>query len=96
MPHFILICRDGPDGAAKRPGVRPQHLDHVADHGSKVKLAGPLLDEDGNPAGSLFVLDMADRAEVEAFSAGDPYQQAGVFVSREIRGFTMVVDNLSD
>ncbi|GGD15454.1 YciI family protein [Aquisalinus flavus] len=96
MPHFILICRDGPDGAAKRPGVRPQHLDHVADHSSTVKLAGPLLDEDGNPAGSLFLLDMETRAEVEAFSAADPYQKAGVFVSREIRTFRIVVDNLSD
>ncbi|NHK28201.1 YciI family protein [Parvularcula flava] len=96
MPHFILICRDGPDGPAKRPNVRPEHLDHVADHGSKVKIAGPLLDEEGNPSGSLFLLDMADRAEVEAFAAEDPYQKAGVFISREIRPFKIVVDNLSE
>lgn len=95
MSHFILICRDAEDGLHKRPAVRPAHLDHIAAHGEAVKIAGPLLDEAGNPAGSLFILEVEDREAVEAFADADPYHRNGVFASREIRGFKMVVDTLS-
>jgi uncharacterized protein len=45
-------------------------------------------------AGSLFILDTADRAAVEAFNAADPYQQAGLFGHVEIRGFRASVGQL--
>lgn len=96
MAHFILICRDGPDGADRRPSVRPAHLDHVAKAGAAVKIAGPLLDEAGLPVGSLFLLDMEDEAAITAFADTDPYYREGVFASREIRGFNIVVDGLSN
>ena len=31
------------------------------------------------PVGSLIVFDSEDRAEVDAFSAGDPFTKAGLF-----------------
>ena len=46
-----------------------------------------MLDEAEGMAGSLFVLEAASRAEVEAFNAADPYQKAGLFGQVEIRGF---------
>lgn len=95
MPHFILIGRDGPEGMARRKEVRPAHLDHVAAAGKAVEIAGALKDDDGNPVGSLFVLDMESAEAVAAFADADPYHLNGVFESREILPFNKVVDTLS-
>ncbi len=42
------------------------------------------------PAGSLLVIDVADRAEAEALVATDPYVKAGLFESSVIRPFRQV------
>jgi hypothetical protein len=49
-----------------------------------------VLDADGNPNGSLLVVDVADRAAAEALAAGDPYAEAGLFDSVTIRAFRQV------
>ena len=95
MPHFVMICRDGADGMARRAEVRPAHLDHVAAAGDAVEIAGALKDDAGNPVGSLFVVEMEDAAAVAAFADADPYHRNGVFASREILPFNKVIDTLS-
>ena len=50
-----------------------------------VKLGGPMTDDAGDMAGSLLILDVADRAAAEAFTAADPYSLAGLFERVEIR-----------
>ena len=71
--------------------TREAHLAYVREHIAMVKLAGALLDEADNMAGSLFIMDAPDRAAVEAFSAADPYQQAGVFGRVDVRGFRVAI-----
>jgi len=45
------------------------HLDKSGDHGVDVVTAGTLLADDGEtPVGSIFVIDAADRAAVDAFT----------------------------
>jgi hypothetical protein len=67
--------------------TREAHLAYVREHVEVVKVAGPMLDEAEGMAGSLFILDCADRAAAAAFNAADPYQKAGLFGQVEIRGF---------
>jgi uncharacterized protein len=56
------------------------HLDKSADHGCDVVTAGTLLADDGEtPVGSIFVIDAADRAAVDAFTRSDPYHVNGVW-----------------
>lgn len=82
---FELMCFDGPNGLTLRPDVRPAHLDYIRAQGATVAVAGPILADDGeSPAGSFFILDLPDRAAVEAFADGDPYHEAGVFARREV------------
>jgi uncharacterized protein len=50
-----------------------------------VRLGGPFLDEKGDMAGSLIVIEAADMAAAEAFSLADPYRKAGLFERVEIR-----------
>jgi uncharacterized protein YciI len=87
---FALICTDRPGALDLRLGTRVSHLAYLETHASKIFTAGALLDKDGRPAGSLLVIDVADRAEAEAFAAGDPYAKAGLFEGTQIRPFRPV------
>ena len=80
MPHFVLHCIDGENGARLRPLVRESHLAHVRDSGL-VRLAGPLLSDSGSPIGSLLIVEAADLVAVQAFANADPYRVEGVFGS---------------
>ncbi|WP_309088199.1 YciI family protein [Phenylobacterium sp.] len=84
---FALMCLDKPNALDVRMGAREAHLAYVRERLDQVKLAGPLLDDEGGMAGSLLILDVADRAAAEAFNAADPYTLAGLWGSVEIRAF---------
>ena len=94
MPLFVLTCLDHNNGLDRRMAARPKHLAYVDQHLDILKIAGPLLDDDGQMAGSMFVLDVADKAAVEAFSAADPYRLNDVFASIDIRPFKLTVGKL--
>ena len=84
---FALMCLDKPNALEVRLGAREAHLAYVRERLDQVKLAGPLLDDQEQMAGSLLILDVADRAAAEAFNAADPYTLAGLWGSVEIRAF---------
>ena len=90
---FAITCTDKPDSLPLRMATRPTHLAYLETYISKIVLAGPLLDSDGRPAGSLLIVDVADRAEAEGFAAGDPYAKAGLFESAVIRPFRIVAQD---
>jgi uncharacterized protein YciI len=94
MPLFTLMCFDKPNALDLRMATREAHLAYVRENLAMVKLAGPMLDADDGMAGSLFVVEAADRAAVEAFNAADPYRKAGVFGQVEIRGFRASIGQL--
>ena len=88
--RFALICIDQPGAAEIRKATRPAHLDYLRARVANVVHAGPLLGETGAPLGSLFILDLPDRAAAEAFSAADPYFQAGLFGSVTLHSYQSV------
>lgn len=88
MP-YALICRDKPGALQTRLDNRPAHLAFLNGAG-KVMFAGPFI-EDEKPVGSLVVLDVATRAEAEAFAAADPYALAGLFESVAIHEWRKVI-----
>jgi hypothetical protein len=88
------MCFDKPNALDLRMATREAHLAYVRENLAMVKLAGPMLDADDGMAGSLFIIEAADRAAVEAFNAADPYQKAGVFGQVEIRGFRASIGQL--
>ena len=87
---FALLCTDKPDTAALRAATRAAHLDYLKGHAAQLVLAGPLLDAEGTPRGSLLVVDLADRAAADAFAAADPYTEAGLFQSTVINAYRAV------
>lgn len=92
MVLFLIICRDKPDSLDLRMSNRPAHLEWAAEHKDTLAMAGPIFAEDGETfAGSVFVKDAASMADIEAWSATDPYVKAGLFESVEIRPFRWVM-----
>lgn len=92
---FALICTDKSGGRALRQATRPDHLAYLErlNADNILKMAGPLLDDGGDPNGSLVVLEAADRDEAARFAADDPYARAGLFEAVEIRPFRWVINN---
>jgi uncharacterized protein YciI len=93
MPMYALHCLDKPGAFEKRIEVRPRHLEYVKGTG-KVRLGGPYLNEQGQPVGSLIIVEVADAAEAEAFSLADPYRREGVFETVEIRPWSYTAGQL--
>ena len=90
---FALLCSDKPNSLELRLKVRGNHLAHLANLGTKMKTAGPFLDEAGNPNGSLVIIEATDRAEAEKMAAADPYALAGLFSSVEIKPWKWALKN---
>lgn len=90
MLYFIL-ADDAPDAAPRRAAARPAHLAYVQalqDEGRLV-LAGPrprldCEDLSHGVRGSLIVAEFEDLEAAQAWAAGDPYAQAGVFAQTRI------------
>jgi len=95
MATFVLMCIDHPGALDRRMAAREAHLAYVRERLALVKLAGPLLDDAGEMAGSMFIMEAPDKAAVEAFTAADPYQLAGVFARVEVRAWKVTVGALA-
>ena len=91
MPMFMMQGFDDAGGAEIRKATRPAHLEWIATLGDKVKLGGPMLNEDGTtPVGSVIFLEAASLEEAKAIYAEDPYRHAKLWRRIEIRPFTVV------
>lgn len=91
---FVILGKDGPEGAQKRPLYRPAHLQRLetwAQQG-KIILAGPLTDQ----AGSLIVVEAESLEEVQMFVKDDPYTIHGVFQEVTIHPFLQVLPKTKD
>jgi len=89
---FALLCQDKPGHLQVRLDNRPAHVDYLNGLNAKgvLKFAGPFLDADGKPNGSLVALEVADKLEAEAIAANDPYALAGLFERVDIKPWSWV------
>ena len=86
MPLYALIGHDGPRGRELRKLHREAHLkglETLVAQG-RVRHAGPLLDDAGDPIGSLILFEAADLDEAQWIGAGDPYVEEGIFERWEV------------
>ena len=86
---FVVLASDAPGAADKRTEIGPIHRAHLrnpCNHKVKVHLGGPTLTTQGEAMnGTLLIVEADDITAVSEFVADDPYSQAGVFKSVEIR-----------
>lgn len=86
---FAVICRDKPGHLETRLANRAAHLAYIEATGI-VEMAGPFI-EDGQMCGSLLVLRAGSLAAAQAWVAGDPYGQAGLFESVAVTEWKKVI-----
>ena len=88
----LMICEDKPDSLELRTATRAAHLAYIDTVRDQVRLAGPMLSDDGTRMlGSVFLIEVEHLDEARAFHARDPYAEAGLFGSVTIRPFRQVV-----
>ncbi|MDO9416533.1 YciI-like protein [Pararhizobium sp.] len=92
---FAFLCTDKPNSLQVRMDARPEHvawLNGLNDAGT-LKFAGPFLDAESKPNGSLVVVKAETIEDAQALSAADPYAKAGLFASVDIKPWNWVFNN---
>ncbi|AXK71753.1 YciI family protein [Lysobacter sp. TY2-98] len=96
---YVIDARDGQDVLQRRLEARPRHLERLnalRDAG-RLLLAGPCpaIDaEDPGPAGfsgSLIVAEFESLEAARDWAKADPYVEAGVYASVDVRPFRKVL-----
>lgn len=70
--------------------VRPTHRDYLRGLAGRGALRGSGPYTDGAP-GALLVFEAADRAELDALLAADPFALAGVIERTEVREWALLI-----
>ena len=85
---FVILGKDGPEGARLRPIHRPAHLERLQNlaRQGKLILVCPLNDQ----SGCLIVVDVDSFEEAESFAKEDPYALHGIFQEVTIHPFHQV------
>ncbi|UXN74538.1 YciI family protein [Devosia sp. A8/3-2] len=92
---FAMIAKDKPGSGEQRIAVRPVHLDHLNSTGDRLVLAGALLNETGAPEGSLMVIEAETIEDATASFLADPFIDAGIFASYEIKPRRLAINNMT-
>ncbi|WP_137129391.1 YciI-like protein [Rhizobium sp. FY34] len=92
MALFAFVCADKPGHLNVRMDTRPAHVEHLnaLNASGVLKMAGPFLDSDGKPNGSLVIVEAETIEEARSIADADPYTKAGLFQSVEVRAFNWV------
>ena len=92
---FAFLCTDKPGHLNVRMENRPPHVEWLngLDTDGTLKIAGPFLDSDGKPNGSLVIVQAEDLEAATALAAQDPYAKAGLFEKVEIKPYNWVFNN---
>ena len=87
MPLYLFIGHDGPRGGALRKEHRPAHIEglEALESASRIRHAGPILDDEGAPMGSVILFEADNLDEARAIAARDPYVTRGIFERHEVR-----------
>jgi len=91
VPTFAIHCIDKPLQRELRAATRPEHLVYLETALHRILVAGPLLDDDGLPIGSMLLVKFPDRKAAVAFAAADPYALAGLFASVAVTAWRQVL-----
>ena len=89
---FAFLCKDKPGHLNVRMETRPAHLEHLNRLNAEgtLAMAGPFLDAEGKPNGSLVIVKAETTEEARELAEADPYAKAGLFASVEISPWNWV------
>ena len=88
MPLFHFIGLDRKGALEKRMEVRPEHLEYARGY---VRLGGALLDAEGQPMGSVMIIEAENIEAAKVKLQSDPYTRAGIFETTELRPWRVAI-----
>jgi uncharacterized protein len=89
---FVFTCEDKPGHLEVRMDNRPAHVAFLEqlNAAGTLRFAGPFLDDDGKPCGSMIAVEAADQPSAKAIADSDPYAKAGLFEQVTIQPWNWV------
>jgi len=82
MATFMAFCEDHPDSDGLRAQHLTAHLAYVETVMERIRVAGPLReDDDAAVGGSCFVYRADSLEDAQALLQDDPYHRAGIYAS---------------
>lgn len=91
---YMILAEDKPGALEARLANRPEHLAHLESLGATLQAAGAMLGADGNPMGSLVVIEAPDQAAAEAIAQADPFVRHGVFGNVTVRPWRVALGSV--
>ena len=89
---FVITAIDKEGSLQLRMATRETHFAYVRETGV-LKLGGPFLDRNGEMAGSMMIIDVADIAAARIWALNDPYNKAGLFETSDVRPWKATANN---
>ena len=88
---YLITCKDKEDSIELRLSTREEHIKYLKKIKKKLILAGPILDKNDNPVGTVLIVDFDELAAVKKFLYDDPYSKVNLFQEVEITRFKKVI-----
>ena len=90
MKTYIITCLDKKNSLKKRLANRDLHLKYLKSLKNKLILAGPILNKNNKPKGSVLILKFQNKFELDNFLKNDPYSKVDLFETVNVEIFKRV------
>ena len=90
MKTYIITCLDKKNSLKKRLANRDLHLKYLKSLKNKLILAGPILNKNNKPKGSVLILKFQNKFELNNFLKNDPYSKVDLFERVNVEIFKRV------
>ena len=88
---FLITCKDKKNSLELRLSTREEHIKYLKKIKKKLILAGPILDKNDKPIGTVLILDFDKITDLKKFLNGDPYSKVHLFDEVKITRFKKVI-----
>jgi len=90
--QFLIHAYDHDDALNIRLANREAHIAWLKAAGPRVLAAGPWMNEAGDMAGSLLIVEMENKDKLNDWLATDPYTKAGLFSKVETAPYKWAIN----
>ena len=88
---YLITCTDKENSIDLRLSTREEHIKYLKKIKKKLILAGPILDKNNNPVGTVLIVDFDNLNAVKKFLNEDPYSKVNLFNDIKIVRFKKVI-----
>ena len=81
---FLVTCFDKKNSLNLRLANREEHIKYIGKIGEKLILAGPILDDQDNPSGTVLILNFKDLDVVKRFLNDEGKPKTEWFVNDQL------------